>query len=192
MTLPRNLGDRLSELEPIHPQRRTRFEQSVKDLFEGRLPPWMRLFIGVVCVGSIGIAVLLASNAILHPRLPALAHVGLAGGAVFSVLWAVLCGWTLYRGSWYAKVQPTLIAALGWVFAVFLVTLFLVLAPVAPDPYLWTVAMLAGLVILIGAGVQLITTRLQQAELTMRESLLRMEYRLADPAEQVTRDGPTR
>jgi hypothetical protein len=187
MTLPRNLGDRLSELEPIHPERRARYEQSVKDLFERRLPPLMKLFIGIVGVGSIGIAIFLVSNSVMHPRLPALAHVGLAGGAVLSLLWAVLCGWTLYKGSWYSKLQPTAIAALGWVLAVFMETLFLVLAPAAPDPYLWTVAIFAGLVILIGAGVQLVTTRLQQTELSMRESFLRMEYRLADLAEQVSR-----
>ncbi len=185
MILPRNLGDRLAELEPVQADRRARYEQAVKDLFERKLPPIMKLFIGAVGIGSIGIAIFLASGAILHPQLPTLAHVGLGGGVLFALAWAALCGWTFYRGAWYSKLQPTAIAALAWVFAVFMETLFLVLAPMAPDPYLWTVALFAGLVILIGAGVQLITTRLQQSELSMREALLRMEYRLAELAEQM-------
>jgi hypothetical protein len=184
MTSPRDLGDRLAELEPVQPDRRARYEQSLKGLFERKLSVPGKLLIGVVGVASIGIAALLAGNAIAHPRLPALAHVGLAGGALFALAWTALCGWTLYRGTWYSKLQPTAIAALGWVFAVFMETLFLVLAPAAPDPYLWTVAIFGGLVILIGAGVQLVLTRLQQSELNMRESLLRMEYRLAELAER--------
>jgi hypothetical protein len=44
-------------------------------------------------------------------------------------------------------------------------------------------ALFCGLVILIGAGVQLINTCVQQAELRIGESLLRLEYRLAQLAE---------
>lgn len=187
MTLPHDLGNRLAELEPVHADRRARYEQAVKEMFERKLSPMMQVFTGVVGVASIGIAVFLASNAILHPQLPVLAHVGLAGGAVFSLAWAGLCGWTVRKGAWYGKIQPTAIAVLAWVLAVFMETVFLMLAPAAPDPYLWTVAILAGLGILLGAGVQLVATRVQQSELTMRESLLRMEYRLAELAEQVGR-----
>jgi hypothetical protein len=79
-------------------------------------------------------------------------------------------------------------AALAWVSAVFLETLFLVLAPLAPDPYLWTVAILAGMVILIGAGFLLVGTGVQQTEMRLREAFLRMEYRLAELAEQIARD----
>ena len=41
--------------------------------------------------------------------------------------------------------------------------------------------------ILIGAGVQMIGTRIMQSELTMRESFLRLEYRLAEVSEELTR-----
>lgn len=185
MTSPHNLGDRLCELEPVHPDRRAKYEQAVKEMFERKLPALAKLFVGVVGLGSIGIAILLAGNMITHPRAPVLAHVGLAGGVLFALAWTALCGWTLYRGTWYFKVQPTAIAVLCWILAVFMETLFLVLAPAAPDPYLWTVALFAGLVILVGAGVQFIITCLQQAALNTRESLLRMEYRLAELAERV-------
>jgi hypothetical protein len=185
MNASRDLGARLSELEPINPDLRGKYEQSIKDLFERKLSWPMKVFIGGIGAASIGIAIFLGTMAILHQELPALALVGFGGGAVFSLAWAGLCGWTLRKGNWYGKIQPTVIAVLVWIFAIFLETMFLMLAPAAPNPYLWTVAILAGLVILIGAGVQFIGTRIQQSELMLRESFLRMEYRLAELAEQV-------
>jgi MFS family permease len=185
MASPRDLGARLSELEPVNADLRGRYEQALEDIFERKLPTAMKMFIGCVGVMSIVIAVFLGSSAVVHSELPVLARIGLAGGAVFSLAWTALVGWTLRKGTWYSKIQPTVIAALGWVLAVFLVTFFLVLAPLAPDPYLWTVAILSGIVILIGAGIQLVGTQVQQSELRMRESFLRMEYRLAELAEQM-------
>jgi hypothetical protein len=183
VTTPNDLGNRLSELEPVNPDLRAKYEQALKDLFERKLSSAMKVFVGCVGVASIGIAIFLGSVALVHQELPILAHAGLGGGAVFALAWAALCGWTLRKGTLYGKIQPTVAAALAWVFAVFLETLFLLLAPLAPNPYLWTVAILAGLVILVGAGFQLIGARLQQTELSMRESFLRMEYRLAELAE---------
>ena len=182
-----DLGDRLSELEPLNPDFRAKYAQSLKDIFERKLSWTMKVFVGSVGTASIGIAIFLASVAFAHPELPALAHLGLAGSAVFSLAWVVLCGWTLRKGTWFGKIQPALACALAWIFAVFLETLFLVLAPLAPDPYLWTVAILAGMVILLGAGFQLIGTRVQNTELAMRESFLRMEYRLAELAEALAK-----
>jgi hypothetical protein len=180
VTIQHDLGDRLSELEPLNPNFRAKYAQALKDLFERKLSWTMKLFVGSVGAASIGIAIFLASVAVINPELPALAHIGLAGGAVFSLAWTALCGWTLRKGTWFGRIQPAL--------AVFLETLFLVLAPLAPNPYLWTVAILAGMVILIGAGFQLIGTRLQHTELTMRESFLRMEYRLAELAEALAKN----
>src|SRR6266851_9143847 len=185
VTIQHDLGDRLSELEPLNPDFRAKYAQSLKEIFERKLSWTMKVFVGSVGAASIGIAIFLASVALAHPELPALAHIGLAGGAVFSLAWTALCGWTLRKGTWFGKIQPAVASALAWIFAVFLETLFLVLAPLAPDPYLWTVAILAGMVILLGAGVQLIGAQIQQSQLNIRESFLRMEYRLAELAEQL-------
>lgn len=185
MTSPHEFGDRLAELEPSNPDLRGKYEKALKDVFERKLSWPMKAFIGLVGAMSIGIAIFLGSNLLLHPELPVLAHVGLAAGVVFALAWTALCGWTLRKGMWFAKIQPTVIAALGWVFAVLLVALFLMLAPLAPNPYLWTVAILSGMVILIGAGVQMIGTQVQKSELTMRESMLRLEYRLAELNEKI-------
>jgi hypothetical protein len=187
MTTSNDLGKRLSELEPIDPALRGKYEEALTGLFERKLSGPMKVFVAAVGLMSLGIAIFLASQVILHPELPLLAHVGFVAGVLFSLAWGALCGWTLYRGAWYVKIQPTAMGALAWVFAVLLETLFLMLAPMAPDPYLWTVAILAGMVILIGAGVQMLGTRMQQTELAMRESFLRLEYRLAEVTEELAK-----
>jgi hypothetical protein len=188
MAAPHDLGDRLSRLEPLDPERRARYEEALRDLFERKLGAAGKLFVGGIGVASLGIAVFLGSLAIIHHERPILARIGVGGGAAFALAWTVFAGWTLRKGTWHGRIQPTVAAVLGWLAAVFLETLLLVLAPEAKDPYLGTVAILGGLAILVGAGFQLIGTRIQQSELQMREAFLRMEYRLAELAEELTKN----
>jgi MFS family permease len=188
MADPRDLGNRLSELEPQSHDLRERYEQALENVLERKLSPLMKLFVGVVGVMAVGIAVFLGYCAITHPELPALARLGFVAGVAFALAWAALSGWTLRKGKWHGKLQPKMGAALAWLFAVLLVTLFLMLAPEAKHPYQATIAVLAGLAILIGAGVQLLGTSIQQSELRTREALLRMEYRLAELAEEIAKD----
>lgn len=177
--------DRLCELEPRNAQLRAKYEENLKNILERKLTPIMKGFI--VCLGacSIAIAIFLGAMGCIHDELPLLARLGFVAGSAFGFAWAGLVGWTLRKGAWFGKIQPTVIAALSWTFAVLMESCFLVLAPQFPDRYLGTVAIFAGLVILIGAGVGLLGTRIQQAELTMRESFLQMEYRLAELAEEL-------
>ena len=66
-------------------------------------------------------------------------------------------------------------------------TCFLVLAPQFPDRFHAGLSLVCGLVLLIGAGVMMVCTVVQQAELRMQESLLRLEYRLAELSEGGTK-----
>jgi MFS family permease len=178
-----SLRERLCELEPQSPHLRERYNKELRDMLEKKLSPLMKLFLLAVAVTSVAIAIFLGSSAFVQGQLPPLARLGLAGGAVFALAWAALTVWALRRGTWSQRAQPAALAALSWVFAVLLETTFLLLAPEFPDHFHAIVALFAGLVILIGAGVMLVATRIQQAELQMRESLLRLEYRLAELAE---------
>ncbi len=182
-----DFGDRLCELEPLNPQLRRQYEEALQSILARKLRPGARVFILGVTAVSVGLALFLGALALIHDELPPLARLALAGGSAFAVAWAALGAWTLRQGTWFGKIQPTITAVLAWTFAVLLETCFLVLAPQFPDRYLGTVAILAGLVILLGAGVGLLGTRLQQTELAMRESFLRMEYRLAQLAEELHR-----
>jgi len=179
-----NFRDQLCELEPHNLLLREHYLQEVQAMLEKTLTFPGRLFLAAVLVGSVAITVFLGALALIHGELPVLARLGLAGGAVFAAAWAVLCGRVLRRGTWKLRTEPAVLAGLFWVFAVFLETCFLVLAPQFPDHFHATVALFSGLVILIGAGVMLIGVRVQQAELQTREDLLRLEYRLAELSER--------
>jgi hypothetical protein len=66
-------------------------------------------------------------------------------------------------------------------------TCFLVLAPQFPDRFHALLSLVCRLVLLIGAGVVMVCTRVQQAELRLQESLLRLEYRIAEVSEAGTK-----
>ena len=183
-----DFGDRLCKLEPLNAQLRAKYEETLMNILEKKLTPVMKGFIICVGVTSIAITIFLGTLAFIHDELPLLARLALAGGSAFAAAWTVLVGWTLKKGTWFGKIQPTIIAGLSWTLAVLMETCFLVLAPQFPDRFLGTVAIFTGLVILIGAGVGLLGTRIQQTELTMREAFLRMEYRLAQVAEELSKN----
>jgi hypothetical protein len=177
------LRDRLCELEPQNPLLRERYEKELQDMFEKKLSTPMKVFLGIVAVASVGIAIFLGANAVIQSRLPLVARAGLAAGVLFSLGWAALIGWTLRRGAFSLRIQPAAMSALLWVFAVILETCFLVVAPGFPDHFYAILSLFCGLVILIGAGVMMVCTSVQQAALQMQESLLRLEYRLAERSE---------
>ncbi len=174
------LRDRLCELEPRNPLLRERYSKELQAMFETKLWLPMKVLLGLVTVGSIVIAIFLGSQAVIQDKLPLVARAGMAGGAVFSLAWAGLTAWALRRGTFSLRIQPPAMAALVWVFAVLLDTCFLFLAPGFPDHFQALVALFLGLAILIGAGVFMVGTTVQQAALRMQESLLRLEYRLAE------------
>ena len=174
-----SLGDRLCDLESQNPLLRERYHKELQAMLERKLGPWSKLFLAVVMVASVAIAIFLGTQAIIHDELPPLARAAMGGGVLFSLAWAGVTGWTLRRGSMRLQVEPAVLAALAFCFAVLLETCFLVLAPEFPDHFHALLALFCGLVILIGASVQLITTCIQQAALRLGESLLRLEYRLA-------------
>jgi Na+/proline symporter len=178
-----SLRDQLCELETHNPLLRERYTQEIRAMLERKLTWRWKLFLAAVVFASLAIAAYLVSLALLHDELPLLARAGLVGGAVFGVAWAFLGGRALRRGTWELRTQPAAMAGLAWGLAVLLETCFLVLAPQFPDHFQATVALFSGLVILVGAGVMMITVCIQQAELRTQERLLRLEYRIAELSE---------
>src|SRR5439155_26198394 len=102
------------------------------------------------------------------------------GGVVFALAWFGVTVSVLRRGAVRLRTHPAALAALAWTFAVLLETCFLVLAPQFPDRFHAMLALVCGLVLLIGAGVMMVCTCVQQAELRTQESILRLEYRLTE------------
>lgn len=177
------LRDQLCEVEPQNPLLRERYAKELQAMLEMKLSPPMKVFLGLVTVVSVAIAIWLGTNALIRDKLPPLARAALGGGTAFALAWAGLTAWTLRRGTLQLRTHEAAFAALSWTFAVLLETCFLLLAPSFPDHFYALLALICGLVILIGAGVTMVCARVQQAELRTQESLLRLEYRLAELAE---------
>jgi len=181
------LRDRLCELEPQNPLLRERYDKELQAMLEMKLSRLMKVFLVLVGVASVGIAIFLGTLAAIRGELPALARCGMAGGAGFALAWAGVTASVLRRGTMHLRSHPAALAALSWTFAVLLETCFLVLAPQFPDRFYAGLCLVCGLALLIGAGVMMVCTRVQQAELRMQESLLRLEYRIAEAAEAGTK-----
>jgi hypothetical protein len=181
------LRNRLCELEPKNPLLRERYAKELQAMLERKLSRPMKLFLALVTVASVAIAIFLGTLALIHSELPPLARAGMAGGVVFALAWAGLTASTLRRGALRLRTQPAALAGLSWVLAVLLETCFLLLAPQFPDHFHAVLALVCGLVLLIGAGVMMVCACVQQAELRTQESLLRLEYRLAEVSESGTK-----
>ena len=173
------LRDRLCELETQDPLLRERCVEELEEMLEKKLSTPMKVFLGLVCAGSVAIATFLGTMGLIHNELPVVARTGIAGGVLFSLAWAGLAAWPLRRGSLPLLTQPAALAAVLWIFAVFLETCFLLVAPRFPDHFHALLCLFSGLVLLIGAGVMMVTTIVQQAALRTQETLLRLEYRIA-------------
>src|SRR5262245_32950241 len=103
-------------------------------MLERKLTLPSKLFLAVVSLASVGITAFRGYHALVQDRLPLLARLGMAGGALFAAAWAALGVRALRRGTLELRAEPAAQAALVWVFAVLLETCFLVLAPQFPDP----------------------------------------------------------
>jgi ATP/ADP translocase len=78
-----------------------------------------------------------------------------------------------------------------WGFAVLMVIMFMVMAPLAPDRIVGLWLSVFGVVLLIIGAVFLIRHGIAQSELRTREKLLEIEYRLAELVE-MAKPGKTK
>jgi len=181
------LRDQLCELEIHNPLLRERYLQEIQAMLERRLNLPSKLFIAAVSVVCLGLTAFLGYLAWVQDKLPLVARLGMVGGALYAAAWAALGVRALRRGTLQLRTEPAAQAALFWVFAVLLETCFLVVAPQFPDHFYATVALFCGLVILVGAGFMMVNVRVQQAESRTQEALLRLEYRIAEMAENLAK-----
>jgi hypothetical protein len=101
----------------------------------------------------------------------------MAIGVVFGLAGLGLLGRILLRGTYRHDRDSTQQAGLIWVFVVLLVTIFMVAGGLGSIQGVGLIV--CGIVFLIGAGVMLLRTVVEQSELRTREKLLELELRLA-------------
>ena len=182
---PSSFRDQLLQCEAQTPALRDKYKQEVQAMFEKQLGAVQRMVYAiatVVCLANVVFFSWMAATN--YGELPPLIITSFAIGAVFALGFAGLAAWIAYTGRMKLKIHPPLMAALVWVFVVFMVTIFMV---IAPDSIAGLKMELAGLVFLVGAGVFLLSSRTEQAELRTKEKLLEIEYRLAEFTEKAGR-----
>ena len=123
-------------------------------------------------------------------NLPPLARVAFVIGAVFCLTDAFVVPLLARRGTMNLRTDPMRVAGLTWGFVVMMVVFFMVISGLHPDSTRGVMMVVTGIVFLIGAGLILIRTVIEQSELRTREKLLEIEYRLEQLTDEIKRrDG---
>jgi hypothetical protein len=179
-----NIGDRLVALEPLSSESQQRIQQEIHAMLVRDLGKPARVFIGLISAASLVMAVFLAFLAVTAANLPLVARIGLGTGTLFGLAWAAWSFRVARRGTMDLRVDSRRMASLVWVFAVLMMTFFLMVGMSAKDRMLGLMLITQGLAFLVGAAVFLITHCIAQAELSTREKLLQLELRLAELSEK--------
>jgi MFS family permease len=176
--------DRLLAVEPLSPDSREKLAQELHAMFTRQLSTPHRIVIAIVAVFSLAVAVLCGYLAVTRANLPLVARIGLGTGTLFGLAWALLAARILRKGAINLRFDNRMMAALGWVFTVLLMTFLLMLGMSIEDRLLGVMMIAYGLVFLVGAGVNFVSARIEQAELAMREKMLELELRIAELSER--------
>jgi hypothetical protein len=177
------LRDKLIGAEAEDPALRAEYERRLQAMLETPLTTSRKMgsiFALVACAATV---VLSAAVAFRFRNGPPVVLEGMALGALFGLAGLVLIGRMLLRGTFRHDLDSSRQAGLIWVFVVLLVTLFMVAGGISSIQGVGLTVI--GIVFLIGAGVMLLRTVVEQSELRTREKLLELELRLAKISEDV-------
>lgn len=153
----------------------------LQNMMTRQIPRISKVFLYVVSVVLLATGGFIGSL-IVTESLPPLAQVGLALGVGFSIAWA----WKTFRlakaGEIHLKNDNRMIANMVWCFTLATTVLMLMAAGFKEDLSDRKLILITGqaLFFLIAAATYLITQRMEQAELTTRERLLRLELKLIE------------
>jgi hypothetical protein len=176
-------------MEHVTPSLKERYDLEVQAMLEKKLTTLGRVVWLIATIVGVGFAAVFGGLAAFAPAgIPWQGRLGFAGGALFGLGWALLGIRILRRGSFQFRADEGMVAAMSWVWPVFLLTIFMVWAP---NNLMGLRMILMGLAFLLMGAVFLTTSVIRQAELRSREKLLEIEYRLAELSESLRRDGLT-
>lgn len=174
----------LLAVEPPAPEFRHRIEQEIHDMMIRKLKRPARVLLACVAVFALGSAGVCGFLAATEPRLPLLARMGLGCGVLFGLAWAAYLLKVLRSGQLNLRSDPRLAAQMVWVFTVLMVVFFLFAGMASADRLLGVLMILQSLAFLIGAAVYWLSYRIEAAELSVKEHLLRTELQITQLLER--------
>lgn len=181
------LGDKLVAQERTSEALERRYNEEIEAMLERGLKPVERIMypvaigMGVSFFVCFGVA---AWNA--WGSLPHLATLSFGVGSVFGLVFSVYAFRVRRRGRLHLKKDLGLFNGLMWGFMVIMMTVFLLLGQQMENTGKGTQMILAGLVFFVMFGVVgMLQYNIQQAELRIRESVLKLELQVAEIAERM-------
>lgn len=173
------LRERLLANEDWESPMRERYESEMQSLLVRKLTPvryWSLVLVSVFLVGASFLTGWLAATV---TTLPTLARMMFVEGTIFQLVAVVYCVRVIRGGVFRARQHPVFLSGLMWCFSVFLAVHFLMLIPETPNVRVSVLFVGITLVTMIGAGVQLLRTCIEQSELNTHERLLETVLRLS-------------
>jgi len=183
--------DRLLDAQQVNETLHEQYEKEIKAMFEETLTGAKRLMWLGAAVGGIFFLVLGGTLSIIvskfEPGFPIGGRLIFGFGAVFGLGWAIVAGRIAWKGKLDRKVDANVTTGMSWAFVIIVTTIALVTSGRFSDPARGALMIVSCLAFLIPAAMFMISNRVDQAELRTREQLLEIKYRLAELAEDVTK-----
>ncbi len=178
-----SIRDRLLASEKHTPALKEKYEQEIRNMHQKKIGGFHRGVWLTTAVFSIAAGIgFLVFSIIAPPEVHFLARMGLLLGTAFSAGWAVISIKIFRRGSINLSFDQNAISGMSWVFVVFLLTLFFLIAPKDVNG---VHLILFGLAMLVGTAVQFIGNLVNQSQMKTATTLLEIEYRMAEMAEMM-------
>ncbi|MEO6436756.1 MAG: hypothetical protein ABIP55_13490 [Tepidisphaeraceae bacterium] len=172
---------RLLAADEENPALRAQYDRRIKAMFEVTLSKPKKAWFACLtlfCVVGGGAALQQA----ITEKLPPAARMGLLLGAAFSAAWAFYLIRILRHGTMQMRIDPPAAAGMGFVFSLLMCVLFAVSEMPADK------VVLAGMLFLLPAGLILLRTVIEQAEMRTQERIVELEYKIARLSEKLGDD----
>lgn len=189
MTDKGNLREELLSAERVSEDLKAGYEAKLKNLLERPMKGYERVAWALASIGSICMGGFFGYTALSLPSgFPLLGRLSFIGGVIFCLAWTVLSIVILRRGTARQKWDSNAISGLVWGFLVLMMTVDLLLGTSMSDVARGTQLILSGTVFVIMFGHVLPLNRINQAELNLREDLLRLQLQIAELARRLPQD----
>ena len=179
--------DKLMDADTENPHLRAEYQRKLAAMLEPPLTWYRRtglVFAMCVCVVTLIIA---AAIAFQFRHGPSSVLAGMAVGAGFGLAGLFLCARILIRGTYRMGRDSTAQAGLIWGFVVLLVTIFMVAGGTSSIRGIGLTV--DGIVFLIGAGLMLMRSVIEDGELRTREKLLELQHELSQIRNSLHKHG---